>query len=59
MNFKSKKEYTSPTISSYNVDNEISMVMSSEVPTFPSELNSIPGWPESGWSQKLFKIIFR
>lgn len=54
-----KREYNSPSISIRVSDIYQSLVMMSDPIGGPGELGTIDGWPESGWTQKLFKIIFR
>ena len=54
-----KKVYKSPVVDRIQVDREISMVMMSETPPPFPELQGVPGWPESGWVSKVFKLMVR
>lgn len=54
-----KKIYDSPIVNLIHIDKIITMNMASEPGVVPGMLDQIDGWPESGWTQKLFKIIFR
>lgn len=53
--------YCSPTVNLVKLDAVMPVLMTSGIGnTNPNDsMDQLPGWPESGWTQKLFKIIFR